>query len=247
MHDRTWQSLSDELARWRDAGYTAELWLRDDDAVEPSTPLERLLAVGQAPWIPITLAVIPAGATQALADRLAGEARVTVAVHGWAHANYAGASEKKQELGPQRPRSIVVAELAKGKTVIDELFGAGALPMLVPPWNRIDAALLPELGGLGFVALSAFGPARAGPVKVINTHVDLMDWHAGRKGKDHATLVGELLKELQARRENESTEPVGILAHHLVHDEMAWSLLNRLFEITEGNAGCRWVDVRAYM
>lgn len=246
MPDRRWQPLTDELARWRDAGRTAELWLRDDDAVEPSVPLERLLKAGR-PGIPTTLAIIPAGATQALADRLAGEAHVTVGVHGWAHTNHAGADEKKQELGSQRPAPVVLAELAKGKAVIDGLFGAQALPLLVPPWNRIDAALLPELGDLGFAGLSAFGRAKAGPLRVVNTHVDLMDWHAGRRGKDHATLVGELLKELRARRETGSTEPIGILAHHLVHDETAWAFLGRLFDATAGNAGSRWADVRTHL
>ena len=32
----SWQALSDEAARWRDAGRTADLWWRDDDAARRS-------------------------------------------------------------------------------------------------------------------------------------------------------------------------------------------------------------------
>lgn len=245
MHDGpAWQPLKDELQRWRGSDRVAALWLRDDDAIEPSAPLDRLLATAGRYAAPATLAVIPAGATQALADRLAGEAPVTVAVHGWAHANHAGPAGKKQELGSQRPLSVVRAELAKGKLAIDRLFGVKALPLLVPPWNRIDAGLLPGLADLGFAALSAFGRARAGPIRVVNTHVDLMDWHAGRKGKDHDMLVSEFVAELRSRRESGSAEPIGVLTHHLVHDEGAWSFLERLFEATAAHPGCRWAGAR---
>ena len=57
-------------------------------------------------------------------------------MHGWAHANHAGPAGKKQELGSQRPLSVVRAELAKGKLAIDGLFGVKALPLLVPPLER---------------------------------------------------------------------------------------------------------------
>ncbi len=38
------EPLYRELQRWRDAGRVARLWLRDDDAIEPTAALERLLA-----------------------------------------------------------------------------------------------------------------------------------------------------------------------------------------------------------
>jgi hypothetical protein len=122
-----------------------------------------------------------------------------------------------------------------------------ALPLLVPPWNRIDAALLPSLAGLGFTALSTFGRAGPAPIGVLNTHVDLMGWHNGRKGKDHGLLVEELIAELQRRFDADSREPIGLLSHHLVHDETAWSFLERLFDATTGNPACRWASARELM
>jgi hypothetical protein len=242
-----WEPLSIELARWQEAGRVADLWLRDDDAIEPTAALDRLVAASAGAAIPLTLAVIPARVERALAERVAGEQAITAAVHGWAHANHAPATEKKQELGPHRAADVVLAEVSDARIIVDSLFGAAALPMLVPPWNRIDPALLPSIAGIGFTAASAFGRAKAAPIRMVNAHVDLIDWHGGRNGKDHGLLVRELVAELQQRLDDNSREPVGLLSHHLVHDDTAWSFLERLFDITSGNPACRWASARELM
>jgi hypothetical protein len=239
-----WRPLRDELALWHDAGRTAGLWLRDDDAAEPCAALDRLLEVTGRHQVPLTLAVIPAATGEGLATRLATEAHANVAVHGWAHANHALAGQKKQELGAHRSLETVLRELARAKAVIDELFAGKALPILVPPWNRIDETLLGLLSGLGFVALSVFGRAKPAPLKLVNTHVDLIDWHGGRAGKAHGELVADLVGELSSRRQSGSVEPIGMLTHHLVHDEQAWAFLQALFDATSGRDGCRWVAAR---
>jgi hypothetical protein len=212
--------------------------------VAPTPALERLLTLTAGAAIPLTLAVIPARAERSLAERVAGDPAVTAAVHGWAHEDHAPAGEKKQELGPHRPADLVLAELGDARIIVDSLFGAAAVQMLVPPWNRIDDALLPSLAPLGFAALSTFGRAAPGPIRAVNTHVDLIGWHDGRKGKEHGLLVAELVAELRERRESGEREPIGLLSHHLVHDEAAWTFLEALFETTAGNAACRWAAAR---
>jgi hypothetical protein len=242
-----WQKLSDELSRWQEAGRVADLWLRDDDAVEPTAALDRLVVASAGAAIPLTLAVIPARVERSLAERVAGEPAVTAAVHGWAHANHAPANEKKQELGPHRAADVVLAELNDARIIVDSLFGTAALPMLVPPWNRIDPVLLTSLASVGFTAVSGFGRAKPASIRMVNTHVDLIDWHGGRGGKDHGLLVRELVAELQQRLDDDSREPVGVLSHHLVHDEEAWSFLEKLFDLTAGNPACRWASARELM
>jgi hypothetical protein len=117
----------------------------------------------------------------------------------------------------------------------------------VPPWNRIDEALLPSLPALGFTALSAFGPARPGPLKCLNAHVDLMEWKAERKGKEHAALVAEIVAQLKQRLEAGSSEPIGLLCHHLAHDETAWSFLQGLVDTMAEPPACRWLSARDLM
>lgn len=217
------------------AGDPARLWLRDDDAVAPTPALDRLFGLARA-GIPLTLAAIPAQSGRALAAAVAGAPGVTVAVHGWSHANHAGAGEKKQELGAHRPVAAVLAEVARGFAHLSALHGPRFVPLMVPPWNRIADTVAAALPVAGFRALSVFGPARHGPLPQVNTRVDLIDWRGSRGGRDDAVLEREILDAM-------AQGPVGILSHHLVHDGAAWRFLDRLAAATLEHPGCRWVPV----
>ncbi|MEI5678392.1 MULTISPECIES: polysaccharide deacetylase family protein [unclassified Mesorhizobium] len=241
--DSIWQPLREELMRWKGAGRTAEFWLRDDDAVEPTPALDRLLTLTGDFAVPVTLAVIPAITDARLADRLSHAAHAAVAVHGWAHQNHAPEDQKKQELGAHRPRGALLDELARGLSRIIRLHGERAVPMLVPPWNRIDAGLIDDLGSIGFTALSVYGPPKPAPIRVINSNVDIMDWHGTRGCRDHVLLVQDIVARLQ--QAYDGGEPVGLLTHHLVHDEAAWIFLERLFDVTGRSRACEWLPVRA--
>jgi hypothetical protein len=245
MADRSdWRALVEELDRWSEAGRTARLWLRDDDAIEPGKALDRLLGLADRYELPVTLAVIPANVSPALAPIVASRPSVAVAVHGWDHRNHAGAGEKKAELGAHRRPDVVLGELGRARSLVEGLFGKSAVPVLVPPWNRIADALLPELEGLGFRALSTFGRARGAPPVCVNTHVDPIDWHGDRTCLPRARLIAGMVAGLRDRRIEGSAEPLGVLTHHLVHDEAAWSFLDDLFAVTTGHEACRWSDLR---
>ncbi|MBY3050123.1 polysaccharide deacetylase family protein [Rhizobium laguerreae] len=242
-----WEPLRRELDRWQAAGRVARLWLRDDDAVEPTPDLETLLALTGESGVPLALAVIPGLTGETLAVRLAEEAGVAVAVHGWSHTNHAGAERKKQELGGERPAEVVLGELGQGLRLLQRLHPACFLPVLVPPWNRIDAALIPALPSLGFAALSVYGRAKQdGPMPLLNTHVDIIDWHGTRGGRSAGELVADLVAELDDRFAG-SDEPIGVLTHHLVHDAAAWDFLSALFATTGRHPAVRWSPASALL
>ncbi|NNU50801.1 polysaccharide deacetylase [Rhizobium sp. WYCCWR 11279] len=242
-----WDPLRRELDRWQAAGRVARFWLRDDDAVEPTQALETLMTLARQSEVPLTLAVIPGLTGEALAARLVEDAAVAVAVHGWSHTNHAGPERKKQELGGDRPADVVLGELGEGFRLLQRLHPARFLPVLVPPWNRIDAALIPALPGLGFAALSVYGRAtQDGPVQLLNTHVDIIDWHGTRGGRTEAELVAELVAELRDRFAG-NDEPVGVLTHHLVHDTAAWDFLSALFATTGRHPAVRWSPASALL
>lgn len=215
-------------------GVPARLWLRDDDAVAPTPALDRLLHMARAAAVPVTVAVIPAHSGPALGERLSREAHVRVAVHGWAHVNHAAPGQKSQELGLHRPVAATLAELARGFTHLQSLHGAQFTPVLVPPWNRIAPEVAAGLPALGFRALSVFGPEQPAPVRILNTHVDVMDWRGTRGGRPVPILMEELAAALHRGG------PVGVLTHHLVHDAAAWDFMAELFELTARHPGCRW-------
>jgi len=242
MIEDEWAPLRRELARWDRAGRRPTFWLRDDDAVEPTPALEQLLALCDRYQVPVVLASIPAHATQALADRLASTPLTTVAVHGWSHQNHAPEGQKKQELGLHRRESEVVTDLQRGLDGIGKLFGKQAIPLLVPPWNRIDPELLPALPTLGFQALSTYGPTKPAPLPLINSTVDIMDWHGTRSCLPTAVLVDMITAQLRSAYDN--GEATGLLTHHLVHDEAAWDFLQRLFELTSST---QWLGFDALL
>jgi hypothetical protein len=231
-----WQALADEAAQWRDAGRIAEIWWRDDDAVDAGQSLDRLLGIARDTATPLGLAVVPARATAALASRLAGEPGIDVLQHGYAHANHAPASEKKAELGLHRPAMMTLGELGTGWMALERLFGPRALAVMVPPWNRIAPVLVPTLPEIGYRGLSSFGPRpRVHPVRSllqVNTHVDLIDWKGGRLFAGEERALADLVSAL-ARARSGQGEPVGILSHHLAMDAGAWDFLRSLWERME--------------
>ena len=235
-------ALLEALQQRQDAGQPVHLWLRDDDAVEPSAALDRLLETTQVHEVPITLALIPAFSGEALAALLQPLSRVDVAVHGWAHLNHAPSSEKKQELGAHRPLAETLAELQGGLTHLQHWHGSQCVPMLVPPWNRIAESLVPSLDSIGFKALSTFAQMTFESIPVINTHVDIIDWKGSRAGRPSDELLAELTSHVLSGR-----ELTGILTHHLVHEAQAWHFLEQLFELTADHPAVQWTAISQWM
>ncbi len=242
-----WTGLDAELSGWRDAGRVATLWWRDDDATEATPALDRMLDLRARHDVGLALAVIPAEATTALADRLRGEApSVVVFQHGYAHQNHALAPEKKIELGPHRPATMVLGELGTGAMAMERLFGTRARPVLVPPWNRIASMLVPTLPEIGLRGLSTFAPrTRINPVRgllQVNTHVDPVDWRGDRGFAGDDKVIGALVGHLAMRRlaglqSAAGGEPTGLLTHHAVATEAIWGFMDRLLERLRAHSG----------
>jgi len=244
-----WQTLADEAARWQEAGDRAELWWRDDDAADATPALDRLLAIHRETATPLALAIVPAQATPALADCLAGERDVDLLQHGYAHANHAPPTEKKAELGLNRPAMIMLGELGTGWMALERLFGGRALAVLVPPWNRIAPALVPTLPEIGFTGLSSFGPRRRPrPVKgllQVNAHVDLINWKGSRGFVGEQAALAALVAALAYAR-TMSHEPVGLLSHHLAMDAEAWDFLRSFCERAATMPGLHFRPAREF-
>ncbi len=243
-----WQRLSEELDRWQACGRTATLWWRDDDAVAVTAALERLLEVHRHSGVAPAIASIPAHAEEGLAEKLEHYPSIAVLQHGYAHKNYANQGERAIELGGDRRREHVVAELKKGWGRLATLFPQRLLPVMVPPWNRISPELFPELCALGFRALSAFAPrarreAIAGLLQA-NCHADLIDWRNGRRFRGEDRTLDQICTHLEARRSGaaDADEATGILSHHLCHDDGCWRFLETLLERCSRHPAARWLE-----
>lgn len=244
-----WTALAAEIQAWHAAGKTPTLWWRDDDAVRDSDTLRRMARLAKD--IPLGLAVIPKPLDPNLSDVI--PAGWSVLQHGFAHINHEPPEGKKSEFGPSRQATEIGRDLAEGRTILATAFGERFLPLFVPPWNRITPDWVPCLTEAGLTGLSVFKDRKPGETPArLNTHVDILDWQAKRRdgkarfvGTDRA--VGDLIDALSRRRTGrdgiDPNEPVGILTHHLEHDEASWSFLERLIR----QDGLHWADPKAVL
>ena len=121
------ETALDGLSR---AGIEWPIWWRDDDAVEGSAALDRLIELAAKYQAPLSLAVVPAGATEGLAARVARAQNIDILQHGWSHSNLAPLGEKKCELHDDAQG--IETRLVEGQNRLGNLFGERLLPVLVP-------------------------------------------------------------------------------------------------------------------
>lgn len=247
MNKADWQPLEEELQRWQERGLPVRFWLRDDDAIAPTEKLDQLARLTQIYHVPVCLAVIPADLSAALGQWIKQYELWLAAVHGFSHRNHAGPDEKKFELGLHRPIDTVLAELAGGRKIVETVFADQFFNALVPPWNRIDPKIAERASEAGFDFLSTFGWKtlidKNYPLAQFNSHIDIMDWRGSRGGKSDEILVRETVSALQTARDANGAA-VGLLSHHLVHDERAWEFLDRLFKFTTGRDHITWESIK---
>jgi hypothetical protein len=244
-----WDDLRRELDLWAAEGRIAQLWWRDDDASDLFPALTILLDLTNANDVELALAVVPAQATENLANGLAHRSNVTVLQHGFAHRNHGVVGGPAVECGGDRPVIETLDELKCGHERLRRLFGVRFSPFLAPPWNNIDPAVAMRIDECGFIGLSAFGPRasqpRAARISVANVHLDPINWRNGGSFVGREKAVSWIVLELKARRAGatDPEEPLGLVTHHLWHDLAMWDFLARLIEVTKIHPAARWLKV----
>lgn len=240
-----WSPLTAELDHWRAAGLTLPIWWRDDDAITPTPALGILTDLAARMTLPVHLAIIPAHADPALAKIVNASPHLIPVTHGWAHQSHAPTGEKKAEFGSHRPVPQIVDDIRQARAVMCDQFGENAGDMFVPPWNRIATEVIQTLPELGFTALSTFTPRKTTTptpgLTQINTHLDPINWKSGKVLIDPDILIRQITQQLADRRlgHTDTTEPYGILTHHLVHDADIWCFTEQLLtQLLAGPTHC---------
>jgi hypothetical protein len=220
------------------------VWWRSDDIRVDSPAFARLLDVALEHEAPVALATVPVGLRVACAERILDCERATVVQHGIAHANHAG-SGAPIELGGLAELGDLATKLRANRKRLARIFGPRFLPALVPPWNRIDPALMARLPSLGFTALSTWGPREAPNalpgLSQINTHLSLQRWTQPRSFLSYAEATAALKRLV--RRARAKGEPIGILTHHTIMDEAAFVALGRILDFIKRQPGMRLVGI----
>ncbi|MBO9560041.1 MAG: polysaccharide deacetylase family protein [Caulobacter sp.] len=216
--------IGPELARWKARGRTPVFWWRDDDARRPTPALDRLLALSERFAAPITVAAVPDGDVAALVRVCREIPGAELAIHGFQHENRAPPGWPSGEVNDLDRLADVLSDLG---TAIDVFRRAGARPTLfVPPWNNAHPTLKRALS-LRDLGLSCYGEMRsqAEPDR-LDTHLDVMRWKPAPRFRGAVRFLLRTRRLLAERRVKEAWgEPLGLLTHHLDHDEAAWRFL----------------------
>ena len=215
--------LDRELANWRKVGRAPSMWWRDDDARTPTPELDRLLNV--AAGAPVSLAIIPDGDLTALAKRLDGAPGVSIAQHGVDHENRRASGEARSEFVHGTPASVVARAVVHARRRMED---AGLAPIFfTPPWNESDAPLLEAIRTASYPAYSVgiYGRPEEGLLH-FGAQVDFLRWKGAPRFRSSGRIFNSLRRQLEWRRTTDRfSEPIGILTHHLVHDERTWRFL----------------------
>lgn len=239
-----WKALHAELSLWSSP---INLWWRDDDAVADTAALRHLLDIqAQGRYLPLHLAAIPQQLEPSLPALLANTTRVWILQHGFDHQSYANPGQKKYELGGQLDREALRCRLARGRSLLREAFAERYLDVLVPPWNRYDRQARDIMHDLGYQAVSGFGLRAKRPASIaqISTHVDIVNWQAKRfVGTD--SCLREITEKIRNRRLGrcDHAEPLGLLTHHLDHDQACWDFLHRFVSEFAEHPRVQWRKV----
>lgn len=216
--------LNHELAIWRRAWHVPVMWWRDDDTREPTWQLDRLLDVRRE--LPLMLAVIPDVDLHPLANRLGAAENVEVAQHGIDHLNKLAPGGPRSEFLASATQQEISSAVAAGRA---RLVAAGLPPVtFVPPWNEPNDKLITAISEAKYdsYSIGIKGQARGG-LKHIGAQVDILRWKGKPHFKGRRRVFDALRKQLEDRRQRGAfDEPLGILTHHLVHDDAAWTFLD---------------------
>lgn len=216
-----WEKLQHEV-RVR----AVQLWLRDDDACRNSAQLQRLIEITED--IPISLAVIPGRLETSLVDTLKSRDNISVLQHGYRHENHDGEAQQRCEFPDTNLKLQIINDLSQGMAILEDAFGPQFNRVFVPPWNRFSSKwldVLPQYGYEGFSAHYSYGDN--GPVQTHHVHVDILARPQQQyRGDQH--VIGE---ELLSKHIGHHTSPIGIMTHHMAHDEACWAFLEKLVQL----------------
>ena len=242
-----WAALVRELDLWAQSGKTATFWWRDDDAGADVAKLTELLHLQQSLGVPLAIAVVPDWLSDEVAALIAATDGIHVLQHGVAHSDYSGGERRKVELCDEALPSGLRQALIRSHDVLRASFPSTLREVMVPPWNRIDEAVVSILARSGFLGLSTLGPrcsARCHGLVVNNVHVDIIDWKKAKRFAGDEACLEASRRHLEARRLGvvDGAEVTGLMTHHLVHDADCNAFIQRLIHtVARHPAGC-WLS-----
>ncbi len=231
-HQIPWQKeLRENLELLQAEGKEVRIFFRDDDIDEDEESLVRLLDLFLAHGAPLNLAIIPDLLSDATVRRLLMRElwipeSLGLIQHGWRHINHEQEG-RKCEFGISRSLADKFNDIARGKSRLEKAFGPRFYPAFTPPWNRCTQDTFGVLDELGFAVFSkdqGKEPVEGHRFQEISTTLDLYRWKDGATLKPADEIVPALISQMR------ELDRVGVLLHHKVMDDTAFTFLDQLLK-----------------
>jgi len=230
-------ALRARLERAESEGRRIDVFLRDDDVGRDDRGLRPLLDLALARGVPLSLQIIP-GVLSDSQTKLLYEYRhfsptlLELNQHGWQHSNHEQ-NGSKSEFGFARGFDQQFADIARGKTILEQTFAERFHAVFTPPWNRCTEDTMRALDRLGFRVLSrSRGPADINGHAEKNGHafheipitVDLFSRRIGPGLRPVGDILGDVLRQMDERL------TIGLLLHHQILEADAFAFLESLLD-----------------
>ena len=163
--------------------------------------------------------------------------------------------------------TVLVADARLAHCAFSSHFGAADV-VFVPPFGRMSQALVSALPQIGFSGISGaagwlerrlsqlsdwdirvprIGPVYRSEVSRLDVQIDPINWQ-DRTAHDPAKINQILVRCLRARRHGllASSLPIGIVTHHLDHDESIWRACDALLQLLRCHQAVKFLNVRDF-
>jgi peptidoglycan/xylan/chitin deacetylase (PgdA/CDA1 family) len=213
------------------------IFFRADDIAMPGKQFVRLVELFKRYRMPLCLAVVPAWLSRLRwqqCRKIAGSMPELWCwhQHGWRHANHEKKG-KKQEFGPARPLSAIIADISRGRRRLQSLLDKDFYAVFTPPWNRCSLETLQTLAATGYRAVSRIqGSLPLSPDELPDLQINL-DLHTRRELKSAdgwRPLLADLKQGIRSGR-------CGIMIHHRLMNDAAFDFLELLLKIIAAQKG----------
>jgi len=148
------------------------------------------------------------------------------------------------ELTSGRDVAQVVHELSAGHSKLAAMFPERFMPVMVPPHNHLAQRLVESVTDAKFSFVSIDGDFAGFAIPSRNVHVDVIDWQ-----RNHAATLAQVVRSaiaaLRLRRYGlvKVDTPIGLMTHHLVHDDEIWSLTTSFLSFLKQHPNVRFPEM----
>lgn len=201
-----------------------KVFFRDDDLGFETKLFQKLLDLFAQHQSKLNVSAIPKLCFDTLTEGTFSDYKSTLQIvtHGYAHVDRT-VSGKRSEYDASRSIEEVEKELILGKSILEKLFPNLYFPAFVPPWNTLAEKFIPLLSKAGYLILSRSKATNQIPAVGIQSLDVSISLHS-KQDKLQLPLPG-LLEKIKT-----TPQPVGILLHHSMMDELDFYYLGNLLK-----------------